>query len=462
MTNVNIGPLARATKWRKRYVRVWFGCLILAELAAISLTELEYYKIAEATVMIIGAPLLALYEHPVYLITIPIVFLLIRMVLRYKITALVIASIVFLAFPVWPLFYALIVQSRSAPDSDEYVLSAVFALPGLIASLVALMNEVRYRAAEKNLRYAGDLNLILQKNRRSKIFTLPERSILKTLGPGVGGVALILILVFIFLGVDSAPARGVIWGVVVTMGWVSYIVHKHNIRTADEVRQNDDRPPILILRSFKDDVRLGQVEAYPYTSPVDRMAQLLESIGPLVALPEPGVPLSFPDIGEVLVKNTEWQDEVNRYIRDSCLIIVFIGDGPGLLWEIEELFTRPEILQRTVLIFTRDTRAQESANFIRFLLLHDHLPVAEKLYHSIKSWQRTSTSKRKYFLVDPCKLDKWLPRSYVSDEPLLLRFSTSGNPLVISGPLVWDGYKQAFKRYVLDPHKQNAPSRPPR
>lgn len=469
MTNVNIGSLARATKWRKRYVGVWFGSLVLAELAAIFLTDLKYYKIADVTLILMGGPQLALYEHPAYLITIPILFLLIRMVIRFKITALVILSVVYLAFPIWPHFYAFIVQSEIDPDYDQFVLSAVFALPGLTASLLALINEMRYRAASRKIRYAGDLNLIAKKN-RSKIFTLSERSIVKVLGPPAWAIVVVILFVFLILGFNSASARTVIWGVVVMLGWVSYMVHKHNVRTADEVAQSDDRPPILLLRSFKEDPRLGRPEDDPYTSPVDRVGQLLQSIGPLVALPEPDVSLRFAGVAEARTKNSEgrvqnsegriqnteelnqesnWKDTFYRYMRDASLIVVFVSDGAGLLWEIEELITRPETLQRTVLIFPSDIKAQESANFIRFLLLNDKLPVAEGLYNAIKSLPRSSSTRKRYFSLDPCKLDILLPRRYVSDGPLLVRFSKCGDPIVVLGPLVWEGYKVAFKRYVL-------------
>lgn len=474
MTNVNIGPVARATKWRKRYVGVWFGLLISAELAAISLTKLEYYKIAEATLWLIAAPLLLLYEQPAFLITIPILFLLFRLVMRFKITALIILSVVYLISLIWPLFYSFSHYSRTDTDIDQYWLIAVFALPGFVASLMASLNEIRYRAVSTNLPWAGDLNLTLKQHGRSNIFTLPDRSILKVLGPSALVVVIVLVLVIIIGGFDSGSARAFVSAVVGVMGWVSYMVHKRSVRTAEDVAKNDERPPILILRSFKEDPRLARPGGYPYTSLVDRVGQLLQSVGPRVALPEPGFSLPYPDIAEVRTEktgspdaqnigpkatqstssentlNTDWKNEFYRYIGDSILIVVFIAGSPGLLWEIEELLTRPEILQRTILIFSSSINAQENAKFIRFLLLLDKFPVAESLYHLLKSWPRTSTAKQRFLSLDPCSLDKFLPHSYLPDEPLLIRFSKSGNPVVILGPIVWEGYEVAFKRYVLN------------
>ena len=474
VSRLNIGPVVRAKKWRRLYARGWFVLLLLSVFAILYLTDHRVTEIlfrlppfADRWATSPGPGLLA-FVSVILVYTTATVFLLCKTRLRVNPAFFLTLGAFYLAFLLRPLFSPPYVRAYGGNANADTVdlMSKAFALPGLVASLFASWNEIRFRAAAKSLLSASDFGRVqtFKRTKRPKVNLPPgnpksseyKSFMMVTL---VGGFFVTMLLLIAGFG----PVAGFFtYAVLVMAGWMYYLAHKHNVRTVDEVARVDSRRPVLILRSFKSDKRLSQTGGRPFTSLIDRFAKLLGSVGPPIALPEPKVPLPFAgvavvpvpavkvpaQINEAFAEFNDWKEEFARRIEKSGLIVMFVSDSSGLLWELRELLARSEAMQRTVLVFTEDLKARQSRGFLNFLGSLEGPAMARKLYGSIldsqgvvESWLKPASQ-----ITGP---DRLLPRKYRADMPLLVRFASSGDPTVITGPLVWEGYEEAFMRYVL-------------
>jgi hypothetical protein len=113
----------------------------------------------------------------------------------------------------------------------------------------------------------------------------------------------------------------------------------------EKVRKDDTRPPLLFLRSFKDD----QVRLAPPRRSLWRQLMfcgnprpfldhvLLEEgirLGPVIAIGAPGRRPPF-GIARAYASDAEWQDLVARLAQDATMIVIAIDETEGLRWELE-------------------------------------------------------------------------------------------------------------------------------
>lgn len=115
---------------------------------------------------------------------------------------------------------------------------------------------------------------------------------------------------------------------------------------AREVLRHDTRPPVLYLRSFRDDgsgLRMPSWVAYKShertESDEERMVRYLRSVGPVVAIGRPGE--SLPELGaaRMYVSDDQWQAVVVELMSRAALVVLRLGSSPGLLWEFDTLAT---------------------------------------------------------------------------------------------------------------------------
>lgn len=133
---------------------------------------------------------------------------------------------------------------------------------------------------------------------------------------------------------------------------------RHFVQTVEEAIRSDPRPPILLLRSFEDDeehwVRRSLLSTKSLLfsanqSLEEALVECLTARGPVVAVGVPGE--SLPPLGaaRLYVKGDGWQEVVTELIRRSQVIVVILGETPGLQWELQQA-CRPEILPKVVLV----------------------------------------------------------------------------------------------------------------
>jgi HEAT repeat protein len=138
------------------------------------------------------------------------------------------------------------------------------------------------------------------------------------------------------------------FGMVALGGWLYQLGRRLRQRTAAELTASDNRPPILLLRSFPDDraltVHKSGLMAWSGLTAVtgqwvffeEILARSLSAFGPVIAIGRPGE--SIPPLGAArtyVPAGADWRDEV-RGLLDRCgWAVAVLGATEGLRWEFE-------------------------------------------------------------------------------------------------------------------------------
>lgn len=116
-----------------------------------------------------------------------------------------------------------------------------------------------------------------------------------------------------------------------------------------ELLQSDPRPPILYLRSFKDDGMRPSDEAGFWRSFAVGVTELLKpefelgltrianKIGPVVAIGRPGELLPFNGAARMYVSDEDWKDVISDLLARSQLVILQASNTEGFRWELEKV-----------------------------------------------------------------------------------------------------------------------------
>ena len=135
---------------------------------------------------------------------------------------------------------------------------------------------------------------------------------------------------------------------------------RRSMRNAELARVEDSRPPILFLRSFRDDqVTLSKA---PLPLPLrffdpgtqagtleGLLVRVMTSVGPVIAVGNPGEPIAPIGVARTYITNRPWEDVVSDLIREARLIIVGLDATPGVRWELNEIAAQGA-LEKTLVI----------------------------------------------------------------------------------------------------------------
>ncbi|WP_329400475.1 transferase [Streptomyces lydicus] len=102
----------------------------------------------------------------------------------------------------------------------------------------------------------------------------------------------------------------------------------------------DGRKPVLYLRSFADDDTAAQVDdSAGFVSVHSREEQFtgaLGAVGPVIAVGRPGEPLPRLGAARFYLPLDDWQPTVLRLMELSQLVVLRLGLGEGLWWEVQQ------------------------------------------------------------------------------------------------------------------------------
>lgn len=148
---------------------------------------------------------------------------------------------------------------------------------------------------------------------------------------------------FIGIGVFFGGAFACGYTVLKLTRFFRLLAHKRRQLIATSVSEAlaaDARPPILLLRSFRDDGRevgLLDDDALPATLE-DALVDRLSRRGPVISVGRPNE--SLPPLGASREYVTgDWQQRVRQLISEAAIVVAILDRTPGLLWEIEQIFT---------------------------------------------------------------------------------------------------------------------------
>ncbi|RKT11498.1 hypothetical protein BX285_5449 [Streptomyces sp. 1114.5] len=113
-------------------------------------------------------------------------------------------------------------------------------------------------------------------------------------------------------------------------------------RPAARALRLDGRKPVLYLRSFGDDETAAEVDDAAEINLHTREEQLaagLGVVGPVIAVGRPGEFLPHLGASRFYLPPDDWKPTVLRLMELSQLIVLRLGQGDGLWWEVEQVRT---------------------------------------------------------------------------------------------------------------------------
>jgi hypothetical protein len=168
-----------------------------------------------------------------------------------------------------------------------------------------------------------------------------------------------------FLGsMDHLPQLLLLIGVFFLARALWRVGRRLNLHRRNEIILRD-KPPVLLLRSFTDDV-----DAIPSNLLIQRLfwrrkrleeiiGEQLTRTGPFVAIGKPGERLPQLGANRLYLGDSEWQTVVQSYISRSDLIIVIAGKTHWVRWELTNVLGHDRIAG-LLIVFPRITDADRN------------------------------------------------------------------------------------------------------
>jgi hypothetical protein len=139
------------------------------------------------------------------------------------------------------------------------------------------------------------------------------------------------------------------------LGYASYRrAKRHLAAPALDIRRQDNRPPVLLLRSFGDD--MIPVQEFRLSFFIQRsqtfeeiLTQHLWDYGPVIAIGRPRE--AIPPLGAAreYVRNEDWQSRLNELSASAGMLVLVLGRTEGVLWEIRRVISAG-LLSKTVFV----------------------------------------------------------------------------------------------------------------
>jgi TM2 domain-containing membrane protein YozV len=151
---------------------------------------------------------------------------------------------------------------------------------------------------------------------------------------------------------------------------------KYDVVTAEQLLASDPRPPVVYLRAFESDSEIllrppgflnrALIACFDYMatfSPEQEIAEILGSVGPVIAIGKPGEPLPELGAARLYVSDADWKAKITDMMARSRLVIIRTGSTPNLQWEIEQTMAR---VPRRQILFVSLGDAKQTAFFDQY------------------------------------------------------------------------------------------------
>jgi hypothetical protein len=158
---------------------------------------------------------------------------------------------------------------------------------------------------------------------------------------------------------------------VLRSGW------KYDVVSAEQLLASDPRPPVVYLRSFEADSEIHlspdgfwnklAKSSFGYAvtfSPEQELAEVLNRVGPVIAIGKPGEPLPELGAARLYVGDADWKAKVIDMMAQSRLVIIRAGSTSNLQWEIEQAIAH---VPRRQILFVSLGEAKGTTAFDEYL-----------------------------------------------------------------------------------------------
>jgi len=157
---------------------------------------------------------------------------------------------------------------------------------------------------------------------------------------------------------------------------------KYEVVSAEEVLKKDPRPPVVYIRSFKDDQALtpdvnrsskwfprlltkwfSRLLTWTVAVSIEQeLAFIMNRVGPVVAIGKPGEQLPELGAARLYARDDEWQVKITDLMRRSRLVVIRGGTTANLWWEIEQA---AKLLPLRKLLIVSIGKSEEASEFNR-------------------------------------------------------------------------------------------------
>jgi hypothetical protein len=127
----------------------------------------------------------------------------------------------------------------------------------------------------------------------------------------------------------------------IAASYLIYRARRHLARPAEEARTSDDRPPVLILRSFHDDkLTTERFSPVPTRSFEQIVAKVMQEAGPPIVIGDPRE--SLPRLGAYrhYARDEDWKSVVASLMDESACLLFLLGDSANLFWEFQQALAK--------------------------------------------------------------------------------------------------------------------------
>jgi hypothetical protein len=193
------------------------------------------------------------------------------------------------------------------------------------------------------------------------------------------------------------------WAHAAACATILAIGYRCGARSAKDLRAADLRPPIVFLRSFRDDGRgtlnpqsfliellgLANLSSLRVFGPIasvnpvrllrmlggagddsseEQLRNWFSRSGPFIAIGRPGEGIPTPGAGRDYVSHEEWKQRVDDWVQRSQLVVIQPGQTHGVWWEINHVLTkrrREEVLFSLVALQGRQAEYEDFALRLR-------------------------------------------------------------------------------------------------
>jgi len=122
---------------------------------------------------------------------------------------------------------------------------------------------------------------------------------------------------------------------------------KYDATPAEKLLERDRRPPVVYIRSFKDDdkIMLGSSRVRRLLTPLaftaaitpeQELAIIMNRAGPVVAIGRPGEALPELGAARLYVGDDQWRDKITDLMKRARLVVIRGGATANLWWEIDQ------------------------------------------------------------------------------------------------------------------------------
>ncbi len=229
---------------------------------------------------------------------------------------------------------------------------------------------------------------------------------------GVSGIGYTLMVSAFFAVVTATTAYQLPWGVrgiILACGVavlpVAYFVLKYSrpraVRGAAQALRADWRKPVLYLRGFGNDPEAAILDEVPgmlstgmlsIHSREEHLIGALGAFGPVVAVGRPGEQLPHLGAARFYLPGEDWQAGVLRLMELAQLIVLRLGDGDGVWWEVAQ------------------ARATQPPGKLVLLVPGDRPDLAERLDAHLPKPAKATTEPGKWTSAVVVFAEDWTPR----------------------------------------------------